>query len=107
MAERYAFAVSLGLKGLSALPPRLRIDFDGTGGKVGEMPMMDWSGWAWWWMAIPMVVFWGAVAWVIVMVARRPSGFSRRDARDVLDERYARGEIDSEEYRTRRETLRG
>ena len=71
--------------------------------------MMDgnWSGWAWWWMAIAMVLFWGTVAWVVVTLARRPSTSARRDARDVLDERYARGEIDAEEYRTRRETLRG
>jgi len=73
------------------------------------MPMMDgnWSGWAWWWMTIAMVLFWGAVAWVVVMLARRPSASARRDAQDVLDERYARGEIDAEEYRTRRETLQG
>lgn len=30
----------------------------------------------------------------------------RRDAESVLGERFARGEIDEEEYRTRREVLR-
>ena len=67
----------------------------------------DWSGWAWWWMVIATVLFWGTVAWIVVTLVRRPSTSARRDARDVLDERYARGEIDAEEYRTRRETLRG
>lgn len=73
------------------------------------MPMMDgnWSGWGWWWMAIAMVLFWGAVALVVVLLVRRPTSSTRRDAQDVLDERYARGEIDAEEYRTRREALRG
>ena len=34
-----------------------------------------------------------------------PAGQSR--AREILEERYARGEIDSEEYRERRRTLDG
>ena len=41
----------------------------------GETPMMDgsWGGWAWWWMAIAMVLFWGAVAWIFLAFVRRPS----------------------------------
>jgi putative membrane protein len=68
--------------------------------------MNDWSGWGWWWMTLAMVLVWGTVAWVVIIVARRTSGSVRRDAQDVLDERYARGEIDTEEYRTRRDALR-
>jgi putative membrane protein len=68
--------------------------------------MNDWNGWSWWWMALPMVLFWGTVACVIFFVARRASA-PARGARDVLDERYARGEIDTDEYRTRRDALRG
>lgn len=69
--------------------------------------MMDgnWDGGSWWWMAMVMVAFWAVVVAAIVMVVRRPSGARRRDATDVLDERYARGEIDEDEYRRRRETL--
>lgn len=71
--------------------------------------MMDWS-WnagAWWWMTIAMVVFWGLVAWVVVTLARRPGpDRGSRTAEDVLAERYARGEIDDEEYHRRLAALR-
>lgn len=71
--------------------------------------MMDWS-WnagASWWMTIAMVVFWGLVAWVVVTLARRPgSDGGSRTAEDVLAERYARGEIDDEEYHRRLAALR-
>jgi putative membrane protein len=58
-------------------------------------------------MMLVMVAFWGFVAWVVVTLLRssgspRPN---RRDAEDVLDERFARGEIDEDEYRQRRDTL--
>ncbi|GAC1607059.1 MAG: hypothetical protein NVS3B6_20780 [Pseudarthrobacter sp.] len=49
-----------------------------------------------------------ALVWVIVRLAQGggQSPASRSgSARSILDERYARGEIDDEEYRTRRETL--
>jgi putative membrane protein len=71
--------------------------------------MMDagWSGAAWWWMVVVMAIFWGLVAWVIVTVVRGAGRSVTRDAVSLLDERYARGEIDTEEYQTRREVLRG
>jgi uncharacterized membrane protein len=37
---------------------------------------------------------------------RRPTGRARPSAEDVLDERYALGEIDGEEYRQCRVTVR-
>jgi putative membrane protein len=61
-----------------------------------------------------MVLFWGAVAWIVIALMRRntrdhevvaPS--SQPDAMRLLDARYARGEIDDGEYRHRREVLRG
>lgn len=70
--------------------------------------MWGWdSGWGWFWMSLMMVAFWVAVAWVIVTLVR--GGGSRRDSRDVqgiLDERFARGEIDEDEYRRRRDLIR-
>jgi putative membrane protein len=39
--------------------------------------------------------------------AEPPGGSVGRRARDVLDERYARGEISTEEYRERRRALGG
>ena len=43
----------------------------------------------------------------IVFVNRRGNPLTPRDARRILDERLARGEIDPTEYRTRREALEG
>jgi putative membrane protein len=75
-------------------------------------PMHD----GWGWMLLPglfwLILIGGAIAAVILMIrarggagsaASRPS--ARPSARDVLDERYARGEIDREEYLTRRDDL--
>jgi putative membrane protein len=54
------------------------------------------------WLAVIAVVLWGVTA-----AARSPGGFARSgvDARAVLDDRLARGEIDTEEYRGLRSTL--
>jgi putative membrane protein len=77
---------------------------DYGGGGIG------WAGWIA--MVVMMVVFWGAIAWVIVTLIRHsgqraeqpsPSG---SDALQILDQRFARGEIDDEEYQRRRTMLR-
>lgn len=80
---------------------------------------MNWdNGWGWgpWLMMFPvMLIFWGAVAWVIVVAIRHSGGTghgsstianARPDALQILDERFARGEIDAQEYRERRDALR-
>lgn len=68
------------------------------------------SGWAWAWMSVMMVAFWTIVIVAVVWVVRASSnpqdgGFAARrrpqSAAEILAERYARGEIDSEEYRSR------
>lgn len=48
----------------------------------------------------------GAIAWFLIRSFRRrePSGAER--ARDILAERYARGELSADEYRERLEGLR-
>jgi uncharacterized membrane protein len=60
-------------------------------------------GWAWWWTCVAMLVFWGFVAWVAVTLVRRrdEEARERRDARDILEERYAQDEIDDDESRRR------
>ena len=70
---------------------------------------------------ITMVLFWGAVIVGIVLVVRAltqqsaprggqetgTSAPARPRALDLLEERYARGEIDREEFLERREDLGG
>ena len=68
-------------------------------------PMWHDTGWMW----FSMLVFWALVALVVVYAMTswgRPDG-RRPSAGDLLAERYARGELSSEEYRERRETLAG
>jgi putative membrane protein len=69
------------------------------------------GGWGWGWMIIGMVLmvgFWALVAWVIVTVVRCPGAprSSSRDAQQILDERFARGELEVDEYRQRGDALR-
>jgi putative membrane protein len=74
----------------------------------------DVSGWGWVGMTIGMVVFWGLVITAIVLLVRgvvrneQPRAVSPpADAEQLLAERFARGEIDEQEYRDRLATLRG
>jgi putative membrane protein len=84
--------------------------------------MMFWygGGWAWWqaglmWLA--MIAFWGVVIWAVYAlvtgISRRPDETARGgraqpgEARRILDERLARGEIDTEEYQRLRGVLDG
>lgn len=73
--------------------------------------MMWNSGWgwgAWLMMTVVMVGFWALVAWVVVSVTRGPSSTQSdvRSAEDILAERFARGEIDEDEFTGRRDALR-
>ena len=78
---------------------------------------MGWDGsWGvggWLVMSLMMLVFWGVpialVAWLIrsSLHPRQAAGTtSRSSAEQVLAERYARGEIDEEEFTRRSEVLR-
>jgi putative membrane protein len=68
-------------------------------------------------MGVGMILFWGLIiAGVIAVVRyightgeRRVSsvGGGQRDPEQILAERFARGEIDEDDYRQRRELLRG
>lgn len=71
----------------------------------GDMgPMWLWMlGWS-----VLLLAGLAALVWVIVRLTRgggQPSDNRPGSARSILDERYARGEIGDEEYRTRRDTL--
>ena len=71
---------------------------------------MGWGGW--FLMSVVTVAFWALVVFGIVALFRgtRDSGSRppRRDeasAQHILDERFARGEIDAEEYHRRQQVL--
>jgi putative membrane protein len=84
-----------------------------------EFTMMYWGdhmgGWGYFLMALNMVVFWGVVIGGIVLLVRYLGGERTRpaspaggsDPQRLLAERYARGEIDDEEYQRRLDALRG
>lgn len=57
--------------------------------------------------AVLMVGFWVLLFWLIVSVVRRPEARSTTTptAQDILSERFARGEIDADEYTRRRDAL--
>lgn len=69
--------------------------------------MWHWNGmgpWGW----ILMVAFWVAVVALVIWTVRSTGGQARPDpdqALRILDERFARGEIDQQEYEERRRVL--
>ena len=84
--------------------------------------MMFWygGGWAWWQaglMWVAMIAFWALLIWAVYALVtgatRRPGQAGpgdqpqASDARRILDERLARGEVDTEEYQRLRDLLDG
>ncbi len=67
----------------------------------------DWSWGAWVAMTFTMLAFWALVIWAVASFVRSIGPGRARDAEDILAERFARGEIDEDEFRHRRELLRG
>ena len=73
-----------------------------------------WDAGQWVAMALMMLIFWGTVAAVIVVLLRRPGVHhdtapprgTHDNAERILGERFARGEIDEEEFTRRRDALR-
>lgn len=77
----------------------------------GEMGDGGGHWWAWLIGAVVLLVLVGLVVFAVVRMTAasgttvsKPS--ERRSAEDLLAERFARGEIDEEEYRRRRDALR-
>lgn len=78
--------------------------------------MMYWNdgsaGWAGWLvMILSMAAFWGLLAWVAVSLMRSPDATPKTSPspstpEGLLAERFARGEIDEEDFVDRREVLR-
>jgi putative membrane protein len=77
------------------------------GGPFGWGGMMVGGG-------LTMIIFWGGIILLVVLLARWLGGSRQSDSRpprqtalEILQERYARGEIDKAEYDERRKTLTG
>jgi putative membrane protein len=71
------------------------------------------SGWGYLLMILNMIFFWALVVAGLVALFRylgrsagRTTGPGRQTPEQVLAERFARGEIDEDDYRQRLETLR-
>jgi putative membrane protein len=73
--------------------------------------MMSWwmSGWGWFWVLLATAVLVAALIWVAAKLSsRRTTSLDRTpgDALRILEERFARGEIDQAEFDQRRAALR-
>lgn len=77
---------------------------------------MMWYGLGGWWMLLWMLMFWAGVialiVWAVRATSERPQGappqsHGRSRALEILEERFARGEIDQEEFEQRRRALEG
>ena len=75
----------------------------------------DWGWGGWILMTVAMVVFWALLITAVVLLVRYlvtsrgtvvPPAVGPRSAEDLLAERYARGEIDDDEYQRRLALLR-
>jgi putative membrane protein len=80
-----------------------------AGGTGRHRHMDGWDGgWMWLWGTL-MMLTWVAIvavaAW-LVLRARDGGRTTPGTARQILDERYARGDISTEEYRERLDQLR-
>jgi putative membrane protein len=76
---------------------------------LGNLIADSTNGWdhsGWWpvWPLLWLVVL-GTIVWLVVRKGRWCRG-GRHHANEILAERYARGEVSTEEYRERLEQLR-
>lgn len=75
----------------------------------GHMETFGWGG-----MGFGMLLFWGLAIAVVAILFRASWGprdieppRKEKSARDILDERYARGEIGREEYEQKKHDMQG
>jgi putative membrane protein len=70
---------------------------------------MGWTGWVL--MSLTAIAFWALVVFALVALFRGSRSDPKQvrddndDARRILDQRFARGEIDTEEYHARQLVL--
>lgn len=70
--------------------------------------MMWWHGGEWYWGVAMMIVLWGSIVAIAYLAFRgRDNSVRRPVAREILDERFAKGELSEEEYERKRAALEG
>jgi putative membrane protein len=74
----------------------------------GMGPGMRWGGWGLGW--IFMIIFWGLVIVGVIFIVRYLIGATKgangkESALDILKKRYARGEIDKEEFEQKKKDI--
>jgi uncharacterized membrane protein len=116
----HANANTNGVGLIAASSPSKALEHSQSGKVVSMMMMMDDGHWGWgsWILTtLTTVVFWALVITAVVLLARYLLSLSQRttgtthaagasNAEQVLAERYARGEIDDDEYKRRLGLLR-
>lgn len=72
--------------------------------------MYGWGGtehmvgmWLWWAIGIGVIV---AIVWLLARTSSSTGGNAGQSAEEILKRRYAKGEIDKDEYNRRLEDLR-
>ncbi len=72
-----------------------------------------WGGWGWVFGALMMLLFWGGLVALVIFAIRgwggrqeeKPGQPRAQDAKAILEERFARGEISKEEFEERAAVL--
>lgn len=75
---------------------------------MGYFGGAGWLGWLG--MGLTMVIFWGAVIFLVVWAVRsfnRPDASRTSGALSILQERLAKGEISPEEFAQRKQIIQG
>lgn len=68
----------------------------------------DWSGWGWIPMLLSMLIFWGGLVAIVafaIQALSKSQSPAPESPMDLLKERYARGEIDRDEFDERQQVL--
>ncbi len=75
----------------------------GPGG--GYAHPMTWWSWGMFFGPVLMIAAIAAIVAVVVLIIRGSGGSNARTSLDILDERFARGEIEKEEFEEKRRLL--
>lgn len=75
--------------------------------EMGHMDMGSMMGWMWLWSLVGLLFLITLVVLAVWAVRRFTGQPGSHDARRILEERFARGEIDGDEFRSRLQQLDG